>query len=221
MSLANLAAGFLQGFTQSRISKDEREQEEKKNKLLTQLMEIQLSNAQTREAATQKVMELLTPSTMQANPAPVFQEPSGPLDPFTKIGERPGPTATLPGMTLLEMLSDPEGSMALLQSGMFGDVSKMAGQQRQQQMMEQVLGGGAPQGMELSGFGLSPSGEIMPDFRLPQVTTQTVETPEGPRIRSFNVRTGEMVADLGPVGQEVTVEEAGRIQGLFGAQQTV
>src|SRR5690606_3638757 len=113
------------------------------------------------------------------------------------------------------------GSMALLQSGMFGDVSKMAGQQRQQQMMEQVLGGGAPQGMELSGFGLSPSGEIMPDFRLPQVTTQTVETPEGPRIRSFNVRTGEMVADLGPVGQEVTVEEAGRIQGLFGAQQTV
>jgi hypothetical protein len=59
----------------------------------------------------------------------------------------------------------------------------------------------------------------MPDFALPQVTTQTIDTPDGPRIQTFNPRTGAKMADLGAGKPDnVTPEQGGRISGLLQAQ---
>jgi hypothetical protein len=91
-------------------------------------------------------------------------------------------------------------------------------------MMQKFLGGsGGPAGMELQGVKIGPSGEIMPDFgQTPVTSPQTVQTPDGPRLRTYNPRTGSMVADLGAGKEEnVAPEAAGRISGLVQAQGIV
>lgn len=222
-AFGNFAGSFLQAFTQSKMHKERREDEKKERDAKLKLFEIQMKREQQQMqqgeqqqgARTQLFEKLSGASPLQARKI----GPDGQPMPAQQVLDPRGPTS------LTDLLADPEGAMLLLRSGAIGgeDILKRQMALDNQKMMRDVLGGGgAPMGMELQGVKLGPDGQIMPDFGQPQVTTQKVDTPDGPRIRTFETRTGKPVADLGaPEPDRVTPEQGGRIQALKQAQTII
>lgn len=204
-----LLGNFLSAFSQSRLLRDKTKDQEDERKARTKLFEIQLKQAQDQQQGSDQLRSMMSPQPVSLGVGGVTQRP---------------------GMSLSQLLADPQGALALLQSGQLKDVAALDTAQRGQEMRDRMFGlvdsalGGESSGggMQLSGFGLDSSGNMMPNFDLPQVTTQTVQTPQGPRIQTLNVRDGSVVADLGaPQETNINTNEAGRIQGLFGAQELV
>lgn len=206
---------------QGKQQKTTADQDKKEKDARLKLFEVQLE----REKAAQQMQQIQSQQLEQQLGAQkdIFAKlRGGEVLPGTGV-EVLDPTAK--PMSLTDLLADPETAIKMLQGGMakLGDITEMQGQDRNQKILEKVFGGQSegPPGMELSGVKLGPTGQIMPDFSLPQITSpQTVQTPEGPRLQTFNPRTGSMVADLGtPKPDNVAPEVAGRISGLVQAQQ--
>lgn len=220
MSLGQFGAGFLKAFVQAKQQKAITEQDKKEKDARLKLFEVQLE----REKAAQQQQQIQSDQLKQQLGArqQLFDRLGG-LEAMPGTGVKiADPTAKTPSLT--ELLADPESAMQLLQSGLVGskDVLENAQQQKMNGLLQKVMGGGSqPAGMELSGLKVGPSGQMMPDFSLPQITSpQTIQTPGGPRLQTFNPRTGSMVADLGiPKPDNVAPEVAGRISGLVQAQQ--
>lgn len=228
MSIGEFAGNFLTAFQNAKNQKSLREQDEKEKKARLSLFEIQLEREKAAQAAGQQQSEAQKQ---------LFERLQTP----TQVGP-PGNLVAPPGKppSLTELLADPQGAALLLRSGVLkgDDLLKIEAQRRNQSLLERVLGGspelavgggigggvpgGRQGGLELSGLKIGPDGQIMPDFGLPAITTQTVQTPDGPRIQTFDPRTGRRVADLG-AGQEqnISPEQAGRIQGLQQGQALV
>lgn len=220
-------SGLLQGFAQTKERQRLSKQDEDERKARVKLYEIQLEREKKQQAqmdqtdqARQQLFAQLQPSA-----APTTA-PNGITDAQGPVGTG-GPAAPPPSLT--QLLADPKNALLLLQSGFLkgDDILKQQQGVDQRAMLERILGPGAgsggtgPGGMQLQGLKVGPSGELMPDFGLPQVTSpQTIQTPNGPRIQTFDPRSGKMVADLG-AGKEdtVTPEVAGKISGLQQAQE--
>lgn len=218
VGFGNLVGNFLQAFSQSRTLSQRSAADEEERKARTKLFEIQLRKEQEQQAASDRITAALSPQSQGAE--------------FAGTGPQQAP----PQLSVSQLLADPARSLDLLKSGMFGQLASFSQAQRGQEFQDQLLnmlggqGGGQPGqqpsgmfgGMEVTGVGIGPNGQLMPDFGLPPVTTQTVQTPAGARIRSINPRTGATVAELGaPPDKSIDVNEAGRLQGLFGAQELV
>jgi hypothetical protein len=210
-SVGHFAGNFLQAFTQAKKAKEESEDKKKERDARMKLFELQLKREQQQlqqveqqQGAQSELMNKLSGSTpLQSSPNTRLLDP------------RPTPSLT-------ELLADPENAALMLRSGFLkgDDLLQQESANANRQMMEKVMGGGGPAGMELQGVKIGPNGQIMPDFGLPQVSVQTIDTPNGPRIVGVNPRTGAQVSDIGPPKEEKrTPEEAGRISGLLQAQE--
>lgn len=225
-AFGHLIGNFLSAFTQSKLFSERNATAEEERKARTKLFEIQLKREQEQSAAIEKLRSMTGAQPLQM---PNVTENPGELGGFN-IGPRTEGPALGPKMSLTQLLTNPDATIALLQSGQFKDIAQLDAAQRAAKFQERLLGqlgggeggGGQMGGMELTGFGLDTSGNMMPNFQQPQITTQTIQTPEGPRIVTLNSRTGQTVADLGaPPEANIDANEAGRLQGLFGAQQLV
>src|SRR3990167_6320920 len=118
-NFAALAGNFLEAFTRSKEAAKDREQNDKYKKVMTQLMELQIDQAQRSRSAQTKVGEMMAPQQVQGAPVPQFQFPEeGQLGEIETTGSRPGPSFNKPGMSFMEMMTDPDGRMAALESGM-------------------------------------------------------------------------------------------------------
>lgn len=218
----NFFSGLLQGFAQTQERQRLRKEDDDEKKARLRLIEIQIDREKREQASQQGQQDALKQlfSKLQGTPAAAAGPPNG-------IPDAQGPVSTgMPAKppTLTELLADPSTAMLMLRSGMLkgGDLLDQEKAKANRAMMEKLIGGaGGPKGMEMQGLKVGPSGELMPDFGLPQVTSpQAIETPDGPRLRTFNPRTGATVADLGaPKEEKRTPEEAGRISGLVQAQE--
>jgi hypothetical protein len=218
----NFASGFVKTYFQGRQFMQEQEDRKKERDARVKLFELQMKREQQaqqqveqQQTARGQLFEKLSgASPLQAQKI----DPSGqPLPQQGQVLDPRGPTS------LTDLLADPEGAMLLLRSGAIGgeDILKRQMALDNQKMMRDVMGGGgAPMGMELQGVKLGPEGQIMPDFGLPQVSVQTLDTPEGKRVFGVNPRTGARVSDIGAAPEEKrTPEEAGRISGLLQARE--
>jgi len=227
-SAPHFGAGFLQAYTQGQQLRDQQDQNKKEMDAKLKLYEIQLQREQQQNAAlaNQQGAQKQLSDLLQGQPS----MPNGLVAPGL-----PGVSAQArPPMSLTDLLADPRTALTVLQSGFLKgeDVLKNDQQTKNRALLSTLMGGGQPgqaapaagpggaSRMELTGVKVGPDGQIMPDFGLPQITTQTIDTPAGPRIRTFNPRTGQTVADLGAgKPDQVTPDTAGRISGLIQAQQ--
>jgi hypothetical protein len=171
-SLGYLVGNFLEAFSKSKLLKEEHADREQQRKLQTQLFDLQLKKAQQQEQAQEVVRQKLNGLPLAG--IPKFSDAPGGLG-----LEQTGTTVPKGGaMSLTQMLADPEAAIALLQSGDLKDVMGLQNAQRAQATQEQMFGlmkgamgggggNGAPggSGYELTGFGMSPNGEFMPDFK--------------------------------------------------------
>lgn len=219
-NLGNFAGNFFQAFTQARAAKAQREDDKKERDARVKLFEIQMKREQV--AANQAEEQARAREQLFAQMAP--QQVPNPVPPLIRAPGQPEMVPGGKGMGLTDLLADPQSAALLLRSGMIkpDDIMAQEGARANRAMVERLMGGGgAVGGMELTGVKIGPNGQLMPDFGLPQITSpQSVDTPEGPRLRTFNPRTGATVADLGaPKEEKRTPEEAGRISGLLQAQQ--
>ncbi|HEY6225408.1 MAG TPA: hypothetical protein VIW26_16615 [Gemmatimonadales bacterium] len=216
-------SGLLQGFAQTQERQRLSKQDEEERKARVKLYEIQIAREKAAEAAGLQQQDALKQLFGQ------FQPSAAPAAPPNGIPGTAGPVAAPGGQTpsLTQLLADPKNAMLLLQSGLLKgeDLLKQGQGNAQRAMIEKLMGGGAggtgTNGMQLQGVKIGPSGEIMPDFGLPQVTSpQTVMGPNGPELATFDPRTGKRVASLGtPKPDTVTPDTAGRISGLQQAQE--
>jgi hypothetical protein len=231
-SIGHFGANFLQAFQAARQGKEDREDRKKERDAKMKLFELQMKREQAAAAQAEEQMRAREQVYAQLGgfrgPTPYGGiDESGAMGganaPHGGVGPVRAPFMPQP-TSLTELLADPNGALLLLQAGMLkpDDIMAQEGARANRAMVERLMGGGgAAGGMELTGVKIGPNGQLMPDFGLPQITSpQAVDTPEGPRLRTFNPRTGATVADLGaPKEEKRTPEEAGRISGLLQAQE--
>jgi len=221
------AGNFLNAFTQSKLAKEAKEDSKKERDAKMKLFELQLKReqaaataAEQQTAARDKLFGVLGGGTPPSAGTPGIN----PTAPAPMGGAVPG---AKPSLT--QLLADPQTAMLFLQSGLLntGDLLGQESKNSTRAMIEKLMGGtgggggGATGGMQLTGVKIGPDGQMMPDFGLPQVTSpQTINTPNGARLQTFDPRTGRMVADLGePKPDTVLPEVAGRISGLVQAKE--
>lgn len=106
----NFMGGLARGFSRVWQAKDEKESRDKMAKLQGQLVELQLKATQNQQGAFDKLTGMASGSV-------------GPIETrgTKEIGGRQAPNLQFtgkPGMSLTEILADPEGQIAALQSGL-------------------------------------------------------------------------------------------------------
>lgn len=114
----NLVGNFLQAFTQSKMLSQRSAADEEERKARTKLFEIQLKREQERAAAEGKVNDMMSGTPVQM---PNITQGPGELEEFN-IGPR---TQGNTGMSLLQMLTNPDAVMALSKSGMLPQFAQM------------------------------------------------------------------------------------------------
>jgi hypothetical protein len=123
--LGNLAAGFLQAFSQTKMHRERQDERDEERKLRTKLYELQFKKEQQRSDAQGKVEGMMAPrpGVPGAAPVPKFSVGGGGLG-FEQSGVSRAGMGPAPGRSLPEMLSDPEGLVALMQSGSMPQVQQ-------------------------------------------------------------------------------------------------
>jgi len=180
----DLLSGLAQGYAQAQNKKLERLQGEEVKKLQIKMFKAQLEQQEQSKSALGQVGKFLTGS------------PEIPPEPDL-TGQAIGPPQpAVPGKTLSEMLSDPEGQLALLQSGQLGDVSKFAEQQAQAKQMESLTnllqgqgqptgGGGLPGGLQLSGIDIK-GGKPSLSLERAKVTSEFIPSGDGKTMVQYD-----------------------------------
>lgn len=158
----NLWSGLLQGFTQARQAKKERDLQADTRKLQTKLFEKQLEEMDLRSKAQGEL------SSMQGN---VSEQ--GPQKP----------------KSILDILADPMGQQLLMQSGQMTAKDIASTQNKSGGFDISKI----PPGMILSGVKVTPDGEPMYDFSLPQVSKE-VPDASGKNIVSYDKQGNPMGA---------------------------
>ena len=160
--------------------------------------------------------------------------------PTTVTGEQAiGPPEQVEPQSLVDLLTSPEQAGLALQAGVpVGAIAELQKNKQMQQLMQQFMGGGQIPGAAPGAIpGLEPSpgaeplrpdvgvtmgpGGVQLQMRPPSLTTQTVQTPEGPRIKTFaqTAQGVREVADLGPA--KITAAEEAVEIGQRGALEVL
>src|SRR3990167_1636516 len=173
------ALGFLSGLVRgvadtAKENRDRMEREEFK-KVQIKLFKHDLEQKEQVDLAKQQVFKLFQG----------FQTPTQTDD--LGLGQAQT-TGQAKRKSLMDILADPEGQMALMQSGMMKPADILQSQQPgMAEVLKQFTGGGADGGsgaggMELSGIKIGPNGQIMPDLSRPKFKTE-VPGPGGRMIQ--------------------------------------
>lgn len=170
MDIARAGSAFLKSFLAAKQQREQTDQDKRERDARLKLFEIQLE----REKQQNQLLGQQTEARTQL------------MDRLQGAERLPGtgvklldPTAKTPSLT--ELLADPESAMQVLQAGLgnLGDITKAQSAAANQKFMESVMGGGgAPQGMELSGVKVDTSGRPMLDFARREIW-QEVPSPDG------------------------------------------
>lgn len=187
MSSLNFFSGLAQGFVQSRDKKMQQEQNEELKKLQVKLFKKQLEEQEFRQGAQSKLMEMMSGA---ASPVP-FEDTQGQA--FADAQGQPGFESfqaqpeglQAPGkpMSLTDVLADPQGQLAALQSGMFKGTDLLKPRNQGLEVLKALGFGGQPSttagapsmgagGMELTGVKIGPEGQVMPDFGPSQLSKE-------------------------------------------------
>ena len=168
MALADILAGFAQGFAGSRQRALERAEREDLKKLQVKALKRQLDEQDTQEENKRKLFELIG----GGQPVP-GNRPSMDDEGFAM------PAATTAPKSLTDILADPQGQMALLQSGLMKPADILKSQKPDgMQLLQKLMGGQGAGGMELTGVKIGPDGQIMPDLSRPKFKTEFA-APDG------------------------------------------
>jgi len=194
--LGEFAGAFGQAFTESRQQADTLKEKKKFAKLQAQLVEMQLNQAENVADAQQRVSDMMSgqvgisPTTTSpgGRTRPNFvAPPEGQVEEFTQGREAVAP------MGLTEMLANPEGLLAMLQSGNVdvGTILKEQGMSASRQLNKDMMdlfspggGSGGIDGMIPEGVTMTPSGPRL-DFG-PDPERTTTQQDE---LTAFNVGT--------------------------------
>lgn len=167
--------GFLGAFTQAKNKKKENENIEQTRKLQTKLFEKQLEKMDLESGAQKQI--------------------GGMMEPYMPTGEESlgsaGGRELGKGMTLLDILADPRGQQLLMQSGMKPET--IVGMQGKKGFDISQL----PPGMVLGGVKITPDGEPMYDFEMPEIDKWVPS------------KTGLEMIGLDRQGREISRREAG------------
>lgn len=118
-----------------------------------------------------------------------------------------------PGQTILEALSTPEGQASALKSGKL-NIQQLASIRRKQgsnELLSKLTGDNSKLNIDpVSALVAQTTGDIS-KLKSGKTITQTVNTPEGPRLKVFTPG-GKELSDLGqPKEKELSSEQAGKI----------
>lgn len=192
-------SGFLQEFGRGRQREKERQSIEEFKKSQQKLIGAQIDALEAQNAAKARLQQLT-------------QGLEFPKD--VRGGELAGPPEQGQPKSLLDILTG-EGAGVALQAGVpLGAIAEVQKNKQIGDLLKQFTGA---KGMEQT-ISIGPQGPTI-TMRPPSITTQTVETEEGPEIKVFEERSGKEVTTLGPAKEaRITPEQAGRITGLQQAQ---
>jgi hypothetical protein len=170
---AALAGNFLQAFTQSQMLKKRSDEQEEEREARTKLFEIELKRAQEQDQAKGQVRSFASGVPMGT---PNIRENPGELGGFN-IGAPTPSAARGPGMSLLEMLTNPDSLMAVSESGMLPQLAA-ADQISARGELAQSLPG--PAGLMVrSGMQLPQAGNPPESLALLQAAGIDPASPEG------------------------------------------
>lgn len=218
--MSALLAGLVEGFAEGRNKKIEKEQNEELKKFQIKLFKKQLDEADFRSEAKQRLMDLMSGA---GSPVPFNDEQGAVFADVPGFQAQPeGLSAPGKKMNLAEVLADPQGQLAALQSGMF----KPEDLRKQTNPGLEVLKAlgigkpasgaiGAPQsgpagGMQLSGLKIGGQGEVMPDFARPKLKME-VPSADGMsmiQIDEFGRQMG--IRPIGPGEKKPTEQTKGQ-----------
>lgn len=223
---ADLLSGLVQGYAQAQQQKNERFLNEELKKAQVKLFKQNLDKQTEVDAALKNIEGMMGG---QQPAAPAGQEPVGP-------SAKP--------KTLAEILSDPEGQLNAMRSGLFSgkDIVKA---NRPNPLAGFMDGGGLPNGFSVQDVVIGSDGkpslklgrndikhwEPSPDnmfsigydaqgkeiTRVPigaNPSVQTIDTPDGPRIVTVDPRTGKQVAEIGSPSNQIGADQSGRVASL-------
>jgi hypothetical protein len=143
--IGDFAGAFAQAFTRTSSSIQENDRRNALAKQQAKLIEMQLASGEIKLDATTTLADMMTGNRVEEfEPAPPTQTPGGPgMEPRDK------PQFTNPGttpMSVADILTDPDGQLAALQSGQL-NMKQFADIQQGQQQLDQFgnFGGGGEQ----------------------------------------------------------------------------
>lgn len=206
-NMGNLVAGFLQGFARS-------SQRSKELAMMQEVKKAQLKKFKADQDIQEQRVKFGEEFLSQ------FEPSSAPAQ-----GEEGPPAQPEQAKTLTEILSDPEGQMAGLRSGIVSTKDIGMAQERKQTsaLLDQInvseqVGGG---------LGFTPESKLQfAATRDPKVLKRidpvknVVQMEDGPHTVMQHPQTGEILTDLGPVKEEkVTAEQAGKISSIEFAKE--
>lgn len=115
----------LSAFTQAKQAKSERDTNEKYKKAMTQLLEAQIEQAQRQNQARTNLQGMMTtPVQVQADAVPTFSYPdNGELG--QSVTRTPSNLSYPRNKSLSEILADPAGNIAALESGLLPQLSQL------------------------------------------------------------------------------------------------
>ena len=141
-NLLGAVGGFLESFTNAREGKKQREENEKYKKAMTAILELQIDQANRTMQAQTKVGQMSTPQRVGST-APEFQFPEeGTLGEIQQT--KPGGPVMKPGMSFLEIMGDPEGRIAAIESGMAGQMQQADQLTAQSELVQGMRESGVP-----------------------------------------------------------------------------
>ncbi len=204
---SGLARGLQRGFDRKQ-KQAELDRQDKLAKLHGQTLQLQLEQAARKQTAIDKFA-----ATGQPQPAPpgvAGLDPNVPI-PLQNAGEIGAENESRASMGILERLSQNPGIAAgLASTGALKGFTDLAGLQQKtqmQQMIQQLLGGGAggagqPGGAggdtRVKGFSVDSTGGTKVNFGPPQTVVQEFENPDGSKSAwIINKQTGERIAPVG------------------------
>lgn len=199
-------AGLTQGLSQGKAQGQQQQLIEDFKKTQKKLIDAQVDATITQQKAKEKFASLFELSN---EPEPGTEGP---------------PQKAQPGKSFVELLSDPEGQMSGLLSGMVTPKDIGMAQERTQfeEFLKTIQGGGkgssvgfTPESMTLAAATRDP--KLLEAVKPVQ---KVVQTAQGPRLKSLNPYTGAEIADLGADKEDkVPVGDAGKIQSIDFANQ--
>jgi hypothetical protein len=224
MAAPNFLSGFLQGFAQMQDRNKARKQDEDEKKARVKLYELQLDREKREQAKAQQQETALSElfARLQGTmPAPIAAQ-----GPPNGVPGAQGPVAPAGGtaapMSLSALLADPQTAMLMLRTGLVkgDDLLKREDSAANRAMMQKLVGGAGPAGMEMQGLKVGPSGELMPDFARPEIW-QEVPSPDGMSMMQID-KQGRVMGSrpVSPAEKPQPTEEDKRTRDITAAFNT-
>lgn len=215
---AAFAANLVQGLTQGQLLKQDREREKQEKDVLMKIAELNLENAEQRQAAFGNVTRALNG---QGAPVPSFETAEGGLG-LERTGEAPGPvTGVAQEPELIDLLVS--GLLPDLTSFQRAETERGVAAQNSALLQRLMPGGEGGGGFELQDVVFGPSGPT------PRIGRTALDTPLDPTdLARFRTSDGQIPPPGSTMrsihaagGRQITTAEAGSEASTRATQEVI